>query len=45
VAYNLSNFLRTPAMPDEMERWSLTTIREKVVKIGVKVAAPFRLPV
>lgn len=24
-------------LPDEMESWSLTTIREKVVKIGAKV--------
>ena len=34
LAYNLSNFLRTLALPDEMESWSLTTIREKVIKIG-----------
>jgi hypothetical protein len=37
LAYNLSNFLRTLALPDEVERWSLTTIREKLVKIGLKV--------
>lgn len=36
-AYNLSDFLRTLALPDEMESWSLTTIREKLVKIGAKV--------
>ena len=39
LACNLANFLRTLALPDEMERWSLTTLREKVVKIGAKVVA------
>jgi hypothetical protein len=42
LAYNLSNFLRTLALPDEMESWSLTTIRDKVVKIGAKVIAHAR---
>jgi Transposase DDE domain group 1 len=37
LAYNLANFLRTLALPDEIERWSLTTLRENVVKIGAKV--------
>jgi hypothetical protein len=36
LAYNLANFCRTLALPDEVERWSLTTLREKVVKIGAK---------
>ncbi len=27
------------AQPEEMERWSLTTLREKLVKIGAKVVA------
>ena len=45
LAYNLSNFLRTLAMPDEMESWSLTTICEKVVKIGAKVVAYARYAV
>ena len=39
LAYNLANFLRTLALPGEIERWSLTTLREKVVKIGAKVIA------
>jgi hypothetical protein len=39
LAYNLANFLRTVAPPDEVERWSLTSLREKVVKIGAKVSA------
>jgi hypothetical protein len=37
LAYNLANFFRTLVLPDEVEQWSLTTLREKVVKIGVKV--------
>jgi len=37
LAYNLANFLRTLALPGEVERWSLTSLREKVVKIGAKV--------
>ncbi len=28
---------RTLALPDEVEHWSLTTLREKLVKIGAKV--------
>jgi hypothetical protein len=45
LAYNLANFMRTLALPDEMESWSLTTIREKLVKIGAKVAAHARYAV
>lgn len=37
--------LRTLALPDEMESWSLTTIREKVVKIGAKVITHARYAV
>ena len=39
LAYNLANFLRTLALPGEVERWSLTSLREKVVKIGAKIVA------
>lgn len=40
LAYNLANFMRTLALPKEVELWSLTTIiREKLVKIGAKVVA------
>src|SRR4051794_15685329 len=34
LAYNLANFLRSLALPDEVAHWSLTTLREKLVKIG-----------
>jgi hypothetical protein len=37
LAYNLGNFMRTLALPKEVEQWSLTTLREKLVKIGAKV--------
>jgi hypothetical protein len=39
LAYNLATFMRTLALPTEVEHWSLTTIREKLVKIGAKVVA------
>jgi hypothetical protein len=42
LAYNLANFLRTLALPGEAERWSLTSLREKVVKIGAKVVSHVR---
>jgi hypothetical protein len=45
LAYNMASFLRTLALPDEMERWSLTTLREKMVKIGAKVVAHARYSV
>src|SRR5215218_2450933 len=45
LAYNMANFFRTLVLPDEIERWSLTTLREKVVKIGAKVIAHARYTV
>ena len=36
-AYSLATFMRTLALPKEVEHWSLTTLREKLVKIGAKV--------
>ncbi len=37
LAYNLGNFLRTLAIPEAIEKWSLTSLREKLIKIGAKV--------
>jgi Transposase DDE domain group 1 len=37
LAYNLANFLRSLALPREIEQWSLTTLREKLVKIGARI--------
>ncbi len=38
LAYNLGNVPRTLALPEAVEHWSLTTLREKLIKIGAKVA-------
>src|SRR5918998_121739 len=45
LAYNLANVFRTLVLPDEVERWSLTTLREKMVKIGAKVITHARYTV
>jgi Transposase DDE domain group 1 len=37
LAYNLANFMRTLALPQEVKQWSLTTLRNKLVKIGARV--------
>jgi Transposase DDE domain group 1 len=37
LAYNLANFLRSLALPGDVARWSLTTLREKLVKIGARI--------
>ena len=37
LAHNLTNFTRALALPEELAHLSLTTLREKVVKIGTKV--------
>jgi hypothetical protein len=39
LAYNLGNFMRTLAMPKAAEPWSLTSLREKLIKIGAKVVS------
>jgi hypothetical protein len=50
LAYNLANFMRTLALPEDVEHCSQTTLREKLVKIvapwplrsvpAVRVAVP-----
>ena len=37
LAYNLANVLRQLALPRSIRSWSLTTLCEKLVKIGAKV--------
>ena len=37
LAYNLGNFMRTLAMPKATESWTLTSLREKLIKISAKV--------
>ena len=39
LAYNLGNFLRTLATPESIKEWSLTTLKEKLIKIGAKVVS------
>ncbi len=39
LAYNLGNFMRTLAMPKTAEPWSLSSLREKLIKIGAKVVS------
>ena len=37
LAYNLGNFMRTLALPEAVKQWSLTSLKEKLIKIGAKV--------
>ena len=39
LAYNLGNFMRTLAIPKGAEPWSLSSLREKLIKIGAKVVS------
>ena len=34
LAYNLSNFVRRIALPASVKHWTLTTLRDKLIKIG-----------
>jgi hypothetical protein len=36
LAYNLGNFLRRLASPKSVKKWSLRTLREKLIKTGAK---------
>jgi hypothetical protein len=37
LAYNLGNFLRRIALPASVKHWTLTTLRDKLIKIGAKM--------
>jgi hypothetical protein len=39
LAYKLANFLRQLVLPKPIKGWTLTTLREKLIKIGAKVVA------
>jgi hypothetical protein len=39
LAYNLGNFLRTLATPEPIKDGSLTSLKEKLIKIGAKVVS------
>ena len=42
LAYNLANFMRTLALPEAVKHWSLTSLKEKLVKIGAKIVTHAR---
>ena len=42
LSYNLGNFLRRLALPASVTHWSLTTLREKRIKIGARVVRTAR---
>jgi len=42
-AYNLGNFLRQAVLPQAVRHWTLTTLREKLIKIGAKVVRHSRI--
>ena len=42
LAYNMGNFLRQAVLPPSVRHWSLTTLREKLIKIGAKVVCHSR---
>ena len=37
LAYNLANFMRTLALPEAIKQWSLTSLKDKLIKTGAKV--------
>jgi len=45
LAYNLANFLRTLATPATIETWSLTSLRERLVKTGARLVRHARYAV
>jgi hypothetical protein len=45
LAYNLANFLRTLATPDEIGTWSLTSLRERLIKTGARLVRHARYAV
>jgi hypothetical protein len=45
LAYNLANFMRTLATPVEIEQWSLTSLRERLIKTGARLVRHARYTV
>jgi hypothetical protein len=39
ATYSVGNFLRTLATPEPIQDWSLTSLKEKLIKIGAKVVS------
>jgi hypothetical protein len=42
LAYNLGNFFRQAALLKAESNWTMTTLREKLIKIGAKVVCHAR---
>jgi hypothetical protein len=42
LAYDLGNYLRQAVLPRSVSHWTLTTLREKLIKIGAKVVTHAR---
>jgi hypothetical protein len=42
LVYNLGNSLRTLATPEPMKDWSMTTLKENLIKIGAVVVSHAR---
>jgi hypothetical protein len=42
LAHNLANFMRTLALPETIAHWSLTSLRDKLVKISAKIVTHAR---
>ena len=42
VGFRFDSFLRTLATPEPIKDWSLTSLKEKLIKIGAKVISPGR---
>lgn len=45
LAFNLANFLRTLATPKGIETWSLTSLRERLIKTGARLVRHARYAV
>ncbi len=39
LAYNLTNFMRILALPEAVKQCSLTSLQEKLIKIGARIVA------
>jgi len=42
LAYNLGNFLRRIVLPGRVSHWTLTTLREKLIKTGARMVCHAR---
>jgi Transposase DDE domain group 1 len=43
LAHNLAKFLRTLTLPEAVSHWSMTTVRDRLVKIGARIIRHGRL--